>query len=516
MMTLKWLDPVRYRPMPGISEHKNILQGEILQEPDPATGMTDDIPAICHMPDVPVTPTGKHIVLLIAVLAGFLTPFDGSAVNIALPAMGAEFHMDAISLSWISTAYLLAAALFLVPFGKIADIYGRKRIFLYGIAIFTLASFVMTMVPTTNMLIAVRILQGFGGAMIFGTSVAILTSVFPPGERGKALGINIMATYFGLTVGPFLGGVLTQYFGWRSIFFINVPIGIIACILILWKLEGEWAECKGERFDLTGSVIYACALVTVMYGFSIVPDVTGIVLIAGGIIIGIIFALYEMKIPAPVLDMQLLTKNRVFAFSNLAALINYSATFAVTFLLSLDLQFTKGFSPEHAGLILIVQPATMAVVSPIAGRLSDRIDPQIVASAGMACTAIGLFLLVFLTESTPLWYMLASLVVLGAGLGLFSSPNTNAIMSAVEKRHYGVASGMNGTVRLVGQMLSMGVAMMLFASFIGPAEITPEYFPQFTLCLHYAFGIFAVLCIFGIGASLLRGGKDGSRQIVKM
>ncbi len=475
---------------------------------DPATGTTADVPAICHTPAVPVTPVGKHIVLLIAVLAGFITPFDGSAVNIALPAMGAEFHMDAISLSWIATAYLLAAAVFLVPFGKIADIYGRKRIFLYGIAIFSLASFIMTMVPTTNLLIAVRILQGFGGAMIFGTSVAILTSVFPPGERGKALGIYITAVYLGLTVGPFLGGVLTQYLGWRSIFFVNIPIGIIACILILWKLEGDWAECMGERFDLAGSVIYAAALVTVMYGFSIVPDIMGILLIATGCGIGIVFALYEMRVPMPVLDMRLLTKNRVFAFSNLAALINYSATYAVTFLMSLDLQFTKGFSPEHAGLILIVQPAAMAVVSPIAGRLSDRIDPQIVASTGMAFTALGLFLLVFLAESTPLWYMLACLVVLGVGLGLFSSPNTNAIMSAVEKRYYGVASGMNGTVRLVGQMLSMGVAMMLFSIIIGRVEITPDYYPQFIRSLQYAFVLFTILCLLGIAASLKRGKRQ--------
>ena len=466
------------------------------------------MPAICHRPAGPVTPTGKHIVLLIAILAGFLTPFDGSAVNIALPAMGAEFHMDAISLSWIATAYLLAAALFLVPFGKIADIYGRKRIFLYGIAIFSLASFVMTMVPTTGMLIAVRILQGFGGAMIFGTSVAILTSVFSPGERGKALGIYITAVYFGLTVGPFLGGVLTQNFGWRSIFFVNVPIGIIACVLILWKLDGEWAECAGERFDLPGSVIYAFALVAVMYGFSIVPDINGIILIAAGCIIGVVFVLYEMRIPLPVLDMRLLTKNRVFAFSNLAALISYSATFAVTFLLSLDLQYTKGFLPEQAGLILIVQPAAMAIVSPVAGRLSDQIDPQIVASAGMAMTTLGLFLLIFLVESTPLWYMLVCLVVLGAGLGFFSSPNTNAIMSAVEKRYYGVASGMNGTMRLMGQMLSMGVAMMFFAFFIGRAEITPAYYPQFVTSLHYAFVLFAILCIFGIAASLKRGKRQ--------
>jgi len=474
----------------------------------PSNVTAADVPAICHTPDKPVSQTGKRIVLLIAILGGFLTPFDGSAVNIALPAMGTEFHMDAISLSWIVTAYLLAAALFLVPFGKIADIYGRKRIFLYGIAIFSIASLLMTMVPTTNLLIAVRVIQGFGGAMIFGTSVAILTSVFPPGERGKVLGIYITAVYLGLTVGPFLGGVLTQYLGWRSIFFVNVPIGIIACLLILGKLEGEWAECAGEKFDLTGSLIYAAALVAVMYGFSIVPDPLGITLIIAGCIIGIVFFLYELRVPVPVLDMQLFTKNPVFAFSNLAALINYSATFAVTFLLSLDLQYTKGFSPEHAGLILIVQPAAMAVVSPIAGRLSDRIDPQIVASVGMAMGAFGLFLLAFVTETTSLGYMVACLVVLGIGLGLFSSPNTNAIMSAVEKRYYGVASSMNGTMRLVGQMLSMGVAMMIFAIVIGRVEITPEYYPQFVASMHYVFILFTVLCIIGIAASLMRGNRE--------
>lgn len=463
------------------------------------------MPAICHTPDAPVNTAGKRIVLLIALLAGFITPFDGSAVNIALPAMAAEFHMDAISLSWVATAYLLAAALFLVPFGRIADIYGRKRVFLYGIAIFSFSSLVMTMVPSTGLLIAVRILQGFGGAMIFGTSIAILTSVFPPGERGRALGIYTTAVYFGLTLGPFLGGVLTQYFGWRSIFLVNVPIGIIACVLILWKLDGEWAECVGERFDLAGSVIYAGALIAVMCGFSLVPDRTGILLIGAGIIILILFTLYEMRVPAPVLDMRLLFKNRVFAFSNIAALISYSATFAVTFLLSLDLQYTKGFSPEYAGLILIVQPAVMALVSPVAGRLSDRIDPQIVASAGMACTAAGLFLLVFLSESTPLWYMLACLAVLGLGFGLFSSPNTNAIMSAVEKRYYGVSSGMNGTMRLVGQMLSMGIAMMLFSLIIGRVEITPAYYPRFIESLHYAFVLFTIFCVFGIAASLMRG-----------
>jgi MFS family permease len=242
-----------------------------------------------------------------------------------------------------------------------------------------------------------------------------------------------------------------------------------------------------------------------MYGFSSLPDLKGAALIAAGILGVLGFALYELRIQSPVLEIRLLTKNRIFALSNLAALINYSATFAVTFLLSLDLQYTKGFTPEHAGFILIAQPVVQAMVSPVAGRLSDRIEPRIVASAGMTLTALGLFFLIFLTETTPLWHMVLTLLILGAGFGLFSSPNTNAIMSSVDKRFYGVASGMNGTMRLLGQMLSMGIAMMIFAVVIGPVEITPEYYSQFVSSLHYAFILFTVFCTLGIFASLARG-----------
>ncbi|HNQ25472.1 MAG TPA: MFS transporter [Methanoregulaceae archaeon] len=483
-----------------------------MDRPNPSPEATGEVPAICRTPAPPLSSTDKGIVLFIAALAGFLTPFDGSAVNIALPVMAAEFHLDAIMLSWITTAYLLTSAVFLVPFGRIADIYGRKRVFLYGIALFTGASFVMTMVSTAEMLIAIRLIQGFGGAMIFGTALAILSSVFSPGERGRALGIYIMAVYLGLTMGPFLGGILTGYLGWRSIFLVNVPLGILACLLILWRLHGEWAECQGERFDLRGSVLYACSLVAVMLGLSTVPDLKGVLLLSVGMVFGVIFVLYELRVPLPVLDLSLFTKNRVFAFSNLAALISYCATYAVTFLLSLDLQLTRGFSPEQAGGILIVLPAVQALLSPVAGRLSDRIDSQVLASIGIALTAVGMFPLVFISESTPVLYLIACLVVLGAGFGIFSSPNINAIMSSVEKRYLGVASGMNGTVRLVGQMLSMGIVMMLFSLFIGPVMITPEYFPEFLQSLHYAFLIFSLLSLVGVVASLMRGkGLPGGR-----
>ncbi|HNX17657.1 MAG TPA: MFS transporter [Methanoregula sp.] len=476
----------------------------------PANGNgVNQSPAICRTPVTAVTETEKRIVLLIAILAGFLTPFDGSAVNIALPTIGSQFHMDAIALSWVATAYLLASAVFLVPFGKIADIYGRKKIFLCGLATFGVASLVMTLVATEQQMIAVRVVQGIGAAMIFGTAIAILTAVYPPGERGRALGIYVTAVYLGLTVGPFVGGLLTEILGWQSIFYINVPIAIATISLVLLKLKGEWAECNGERFDLSGSFIYSIALVSLMYGFSVLPDMTGCSLVLAGVVLIGVFVWYELRQDCPVLNMQLFTKSRIFAFSNLAALINYSATYAIAFLLSLDLQYTKGFSAEYAGFIIVAAPVVQMIVSPFAGRLSDRFDSQIISSVGMGITALGLILLIFVSETTPLWYIIAVLMIVGFGFGIFSSPNTNAIMSSVEKKYYGVASGINGTMRLLGQMLSMGIVMMIFAIVIGDVEITPEYYSQFTTSLHYVFMIFAGLCVIGIFASLARGKRSG-------
>jgi EmrB/QacA subfamily drug resistance transporter len=447
----------------------------------------------------------NKIVLLVVTIASFLTPFMGSSTNIALPSIGKEFSLDAVSLAWVSTAYLLATTVFLLPFGRIADICGRKRIFEYGILIYTVSSLLSAISTTAVMLISFRVLQGIGGAMIFGTGVAILTSVFPVEERGKALGINVASVYLGLSLGPFLGGLLTQHFGWRSIFIANIPLGLIIITSLFWKLKGEWAEAKGEKFDLSGSVIYGLAIIALMYGLSLLPAISGAVIISLGVIGVVAFTWWETRVSSPVLHMNLFKQNRVFAFSNLAALISYSATFAVAFLLSLYLQYTKGFDPQSAGLILVVTPAVQAIFSPVAGRLSDRISPQILASIGMALTTIGLGLLAFLSQNISIGFILLSLLILGFGFSLFSSPNTNAVMSSVEKRFYGVASATLATMRQIGMMLSMGIAMLLFSIYIGRIEITPEYYPIFVRSVKTAFAIFAVLSFGGIFASLARG-----------
>ena len=443
--------------------------------------------------------------LIAATLASFLTAFTGSSINIALPIIGNDFSMDAILLSWVPTSFLLAAAIFLVPIGRFADIHGRKKIFALGTAVFTTASLLAGLAPSATVLIAARALQGIGGAMISGTGVAILTSVFPSEERGRVLGINVAAVYLGLSLGPPIGGMLTQQLGWRSIFFVTIPLGLVIIAFVLWRLNGEWAEARGESFDLFGSAIYALALVALMYGFSQLPELVGAALIAAGAVGFVAFGLWELNHQSPVLNLRLFAHNRTFTFSNLAALIHYSAVFAVSFLLSLYLQYVKGLPPQQAGLVLIFQPVVQFLFSPAAGRLSDRVEPRILASLGMMLTATGLFLLVFLSPATPLWAIVADLILLGFGYALFSSPNMNAIMGSVERKSYGVASGTLATMRLIGQMLSMGIATLLFALFLGRVEITPELYPLFSTSARMAFAVFAALCVIGVFASLARG-----------
>jgi len=451
------------------------------------------------------TAAEKKTALAVATFASFLTPFMGAALNVALPTIGKEFNADAILLNLTATIYLLSTAVFLLPFGKLGDIVGRKKIFSTGIIIFTLSTILAALSVSINWLIIVRVFQGLGSAMIFGTGVAILTSVFPAKERGKALGINVAAVYIGLASGPFAGGLLTRYFGWRSIFWVLVPLGILVYTLIRVRLKGEWAESKGEKFDWKGGVIYTLALLFIMYGFSKVPALNGFIFMGLGLLFLYLFVRFELGQRFPLFEMRLFKDNRVFVFSNLAALINYSATFAVGFLLSLYLQYIKGYDPQEAGVIMVVQPLIMAIFSPITGRLSDRLQPQLLATIGMALSTAGLFMLTFLNYNSPLSIIIADLSLLGAGFALFSSPNTNAIMGAVERKFYGVASGAVGTMRMVGQMLSMGAVLLLFTLIIGKAKISAETADQFLHSMHVAFILFTGLCFLGIFASLARG-----------
>lgn len=449
----------------------------------------------------------KNLLLFIIVLTSFINPFMGAAVNIALPDMAREFSMSTLMMGWVSMAFLLASVAVLMPVGKLADITGRKKIFIYGNILVTLASALCALSTDTFMLISSRLLQGIGGAMMFGTGTAMITSAFPPQQRGRAIGINVSAVYLGLTLAPLLGGFLTELFGWRSIFWVNVPFGLFVLPATLFAIKTEWKDAHGDSFDTRGSVIYIISISILMYGFSKLPDPLAVALVIAGLAGMILFIRYEFRVPVPILDMRLFTANKVFAYSNLAALINYATTFAVTFLLSLYLQYIKGLKPSDAGMVLVTQPVLMTIVASFSGRLSDRVDPRLLSSIGMGIIVAGLSLLAFISESTTNTFLIACLFILGAGFGLFSSPNTNAVMGSVEKRQLGVASATISTMRVAGQMISMAIATLVLNAFMGKQKIGAGTHLSFIHSARVIFIVFAVLCVFGVFASLARGKK---------
>lgn len=450
-------------------------------------------------------PRHATLVLLITSISAFITPFNGSAINIALPAIGHEFAMDAITLSWVATSTLVATAVFLVPLGRLADIRGLKRTMVTGLVVYIFAAIFSAVSFNMETLMASRVLQGLASAMIVSTSTALVVLAFPLSQRGRVLGINVAFVYIGLSVGPFLGGILTQAFGWRSIFWLIVLLLLAPVILTLTLIRGEWAAARGEKFDLTGSIIYGIGVTALIMGFSELPGWTGFIVIILSILVLAGFILWELHSKDPVLNISLFINNRAFGFSNLAALINYAATFAITFLLSLHLQYINSMTPADAGMVLLAMPIMQTIFSPLAGRLSDRIEPRLLASIGMGLNVAGLFMLIFLNEGLPLYYIIISLIILGLGFALFASPNTNSVMSSVDRQSLSIASATLATMRLIGQMLSMGVTMMVLAVFIGHVQIAPPVFPQLQSSIRACFVIFTVLCFGGIFASLARG-----------
>ncbi|MBN1485035.1 MAG: MFS transporter [Chloroflexia bacterium] len=454
------------------------------------------------------------LVLLITTLASFLTPFMSNAINLAITDIRTELGADPVAATWIVSVYLLAAAALLLPFGRVADLYGRKKIFVLGLLSYGLASALSALAGSVVALIVFRALQGIGGAMIFGTGVAILTAVFPPQERGRVLGINTAATYTGLTLGPVLGGLLTQQFGWRSIFWLNALVALAIVPLVLTKLRQEWAEATGQPFDWAGALCYGLSLVALVYGVSSISKVDFAQWLALAGLAGLLaFGWLELRADHPLLDLRRFRGNVPFVFSNLAALIHYSGTFAISFLLAQYLQEVQGIAPREAGLILLAQPIVMALLSPLAGWVSDRVEPRLVASLGMLLTAGGMLLLSTLGQNTPVGTLLAVLFLIGLGFALFSSPNVNAVMSSVVRADYGVAASTLGTMRLVGQSMSLAVVALLFSLYLpAGAEAGGGFIAPFLQAMQVAFRLYTGLVVLAIFFSLARGRVRGEAK----
>lgn len=406
----------------------------------------------------------------------------GSSVNIAVPAMAEDFNMMPDELTWAVTAFLIGSAATLLPFGRLADIKGRRRIYLQGLACICATTLVCAVVQNFLAFIFVRFLQGLSMSMIFGTSMALLVSCCGAENRGKTIGLSAACVYSGVSLGPFIGGFITDYLGWRMIFGL-IGIALLINFFLIFKVKIDWYGAKDKKFDYIGSIIYLVMIVLFL-----------------------LFIYEQKKVASPLVDLSIF-KNIVFTMSNIAALIHYSATFALGFVLSLYLQLVRGMDAFTAGGFLLIQPFIMTIVSPKAGALSDKFSSRLIASLGMGMMMIGLFAFSFLDKDTSFYLIGINLAFIGLGFGLFASPNNNAIMGAVEAKFYGVASSILAVMRLTGQAISMSLVTLLLSIFTAEA-IESNYVDILLHSFKYIFILFGFLCIIALFASLMRGKEN--------
>ena len=447
----------------------------------------------------------QRITLIMILLNAFATPVMLSAVNVAIPFIADDLSVNAVLLCWIPMAYLMASAMFVLIFGRIADMVGRKKIFLIGTSSVIVTSLIATLVDSGIALIVVRFLQGISAAMLYATQVAIISSIFPPAKRGYAIGLTVSAIYLGLTIGPLIGGYAVDLYGWRASFVVHLPLAMIALAIGILYVKDEWLSDVRGSFDLFGAILYMLSILVLCFGVSYLPSVLSSILIFFSLFGFIFFFLFERKHIHPIFDTTLFFTNRVFTFSCLASLIIYTATFANVVQINLYLQYLKGFSATAAGMIVMCQPITMAIFSPIAGRLSDKFEPKYLSTVGMGITCCGLIMLSNLEIHSELNYLILSLVITGFGFSLFSPPNVNAIMGSVEKKFYGSATGAMATMRVIGQMFSMILVTLIFALIIGSVDINKENYGALEDAIRIIFSISAILCIPGLYLSMARG-----------
>lgn len=447
----------------------------------------------------------------------FLMTFTLSSVNIALPAIGKEIKMDSAAMSWMATSFLLSSAILLLPAGKWADMHGRKSVMICGGVVFTAASFLLALADSSAILICLRALQGVGAGMVWATSSAILVAAFPIEQRGMALGVNSAAVFLGYTAGPLLGGWLTQQLGWRSIFLANVPVAIIITLYGIRVLKTDQGRRGADQtFDLGGAVLSGGALIALIYGVGLLPDFSGVLVALVGVAGMGMFVRRETRNGNPLFDVTLFKRNRIFTLCNFVVLANFSATFGISYLMSLYLQYIKGMSAQEAGLLLITNPLAQAVASPVAGWISDRLQPRWVSAAGFVVAVSCLLGLSQLGPQTPLPYIIIDLAALGLALATVLAPNSNASMSSVDPSLFGVASATSGVVRVVGQMSSMAIAMVVFALFLGRASFRPENYPLLLQSIQVSFIIFGLLSLSGLGATLVTPNLPRHRQVTEI
>jgi EmrB/QacA subfamily drug resistance transporter len=413
---------------------------------------------------------GRWMVVAAVGVGAYMSALDNSIVNSILPILTRDFKTDVATIEWIVTTYLLVQTGVTLSFGRLGDMHGHRRVYLWGFVVFIVGSALCGLAPSPWFLVASRAIQAVGSAMIFANSSAILTHTFPLAQRGRVLGMQATCVYLGVATGPAIGGWLATYLHWRAVFYVNVPICALALFLSLRHIPVDRPTGARERFDLIGAGVYVLGLVSLLLALNQghaqgwgSPSILG--LIALGVVLLLGFGWLELRLPSPMLDLGLF-RRRAFSAPILSAVLNYMGVSSTFFLVPFYLIQGRGMSPAQAGFVLMAQPIVMAMTASFSGALSDRIGSRTPATIGMLVLSVGLFLLSRVTETTPFEVVAGSLAVVGLGVGLFTSPNNNAVMTAAPHGQRGVAAAILATARTLGNTLGIGMAGAIFTTVI--------------------------------------------------
>lgn len=446
----------------------------------------------------------KHILVAVCV-AQFLLPFMMAGVNSVLPPIAEDLHASARQLGLVSTLYALGLAVFQLTAGRMGDVWGRRRTFLWGMAIFAISGVALGFVTDINTLLGIRFIQGGGAALFNASGLALLACTAPPALRGQYIGFGGAAVYAGIACGPPLAGFIAGTFSWRWLFWANATACAVAFVLML-LVRAEWRVGKGEPFDWRGSFIYGGGMAALTIGATSLQDsqYLGWGLVAAGLLGLGLYVWAELHTPYPLLDVRLLVRNKVFGLSSLAAFISYSSFFGMLFFFSVYLQEVRGLSVQQAGLFLSVQSIVQMVTTPWAGRLADKHGAGGISAIGIGCCGLGLLAASFLQVDSPLWFISAAQVLLGLGISLFAVPNTTVLLGSVGPEHLGQAAGLTGAVRTGGGVLNMLIITTTLGLYLGHQPISPETIAPFMQSMKVDLILFGVLNLLAVGCALGR------------
>jgi MFS family permease len=444
----------------------------------------------------------ENYVIVISFLTSFFGVFLSNGIIIGVPAIANDFAMNNVIQNWIPTIFFLVMAVFTVPAGQISGKFGVKKSLLIGVIVFLIGSLGAALSFSTESFMLFRIIQGASVAFVNVSGMAMVVSAVKPQSRGKALGFTVTGVYLATSLSPVICGFLVYNLGWRSIFYVVIPFLLLCIIIMLLKVPQEWQTYADDKIDKIGSVVYSIGILLFIYGFTNLINTTGILCTILGIVLLVVFAIWELRQTSPVFNMKLF-KNTKFTSSNIAALCSYLAIMVVTTILNYHFQYVRGWNAQMAGLILIVTPIIMAILAPNTGKLSDRIHPQKLAAAGMAIASIALFILTFLSNDMPVYLVVIAMILQGIGMGLFSSPNMNAIMSSVPPKDAPTASASQATMRTIGQTMSLGLLTLIFALVMGNLPLSTQYADMIVHSSQIICTISMCACILSIFASLV-------------